>query len=163
MGAAPGEPAAFLDANQRVAGFYVEVLEEAAHREGLTLKWILYPRRADEALISGDVDLWAAANPSPERQERFYLSRPWWIADYILVTRSDSPIHKIQDTPGRTIVFSEHPPSGKMAYSTLSQAKLVMRTSPADRLIAVCSGEAHGALLDSNEIQHLLHQRPAGC
>lgn len=163
IGAAPGEPAAYLDPQGRVAGFYVDVLDEAARREGLTVDWVLYPRRSDEALLTTAVDVWAAANPSPERRERFHLSRPWWVADYILLVRAGSPIKKPGDTAGRTVMFSEFPPSGKLAYSTLPQAKLVMRTSAADRLAAVCAGQVEAALLDSNDVQRMLLTRPPGC
>ncbi|MBK7929244.1 MAG: transporter substrate-binding domain-containing protein [Bryobacterales bacterium] len=146
-----------------MAGFYVEVLDEAARREGLTVEWVIYQRRADESLLTGAVDVWAAANPSPERRDRFYLSRPWWAADYILLVRADSPIHKPPDTAGRTVLFSEFPPSGLLAYTTLPQAKLVMRPSAVERLVAVCAGRADAALLDSNDLQRMLHTRPPGC
>ncbi|MBN8730823.1 MAG: response regulator [Acidobacteria bacterium] len=163
IGAAPGEPAAYFDTKGRVAGFYVDVLNEAARREGIQLDWVIYQRRSDESLLTAAVDVWAAANPSPERRERFYLSRPWWVADYILLVRADSPIQKPADTAARTILFSEFPPSGRLAYTTLPQAKLVMRPSAVDRLAAVCAGQAEAALLDSNEVQRMLHARPKGC
>ncbi|MBK7930033.1 MAG: response regulator [Bryobacterales bacterium] len=163
IGAAPGEPAAYLDPQGRVAGFYVDVLDEAARREGLTVEWVLYPRRSDEALLTTAVDVWAAANPSPERRDRFYLSRPWWVADYILLVRADSPIYKPPDTAARTVLFSEFPPSGKLAYTTLPQAKLLPRPSAQERLVAVCAGQADAALLDSNDLQRMLHIRPPGC
>ena len=163
MGASPGEPAAFADPQGKPQGFYVEVLNEAARRADIELRWLMYPRRMDDALVMGAVDVWAAANPSPERYERFYISQPWWVADYILMVRSSSPIHLPSDTKGRVVLFSEFPPSGRMAWSTLPGAVLGTRNSATDRLIEVCGGQADAALVDSNDAQRLLLHRPEGC
>jgi len=163
MGAAPGEPAAYLDHAGKPAGFYIEVMNEAARREGVEIRWVMYARRMDEALSSGTVEVWAAANPSPERHERFYVSPPWWVADYLLLVRADSGILGAADTKGRTVLFSEHPPSGRMAWSTLPGALLGIRASAVDRMLEVCQGKADAALVDSNDAQRLLLSRPAGC
>ncbi|HZO52332.1 MAG TPA: ATP-binding protein [Bryobacteraceae bacterium] len=163
IGAAPGEPAAYVDQQGKPQGFYVEVLNEAARREGIDLRWLMYPRRMDEALTMGTVDVWAAANPSPERHERFHISAPWWVADYILMVRAGSSIHVPSDTKGRIVLFSEFPPSGRKAWSTLPGAVLGIRNSAHERMIEVCAGEAEAALVDSNDAQRILLQRPEGC
>ncbi|MEP7364279.1 MAG: ATP-binding protein [Acidobacteriota bacterium] len=163
MGAAPGEPAAYLDAQGKPQGFYVEVLNEAARRDGVELRWVMYRKRMDEALTTGAVDVWAAANPSPERHERFHVSQPWWVADYLLMVRASSPVHVPEETKGRIVLFSEFPPSGKTAWSTLPGAVLGIRNSASERLIEVCSGQAEAALVDSNDSQRLLLERPEGC
>ena len=163
IGAAPGEPAAYIDARGKPQGFFVEVMNEAARRAGFDLRWVMYPRRMDEAITTGAVDVWAAANPSAERHERFHVSQAWWVADYILMVRASSPIHVPADTKGHIVLFSEFPPSGRRAWSTLPGAILGIRNSPTDRLIEVCTGAAEAALLDSNDSQRLLLHRPEGC
>lgn len=163
LGAAPGEPEAYLSAKGQPTGFYVEVLAEAARRQGVQVQWVLYPRRMDESLANGLVDVWAAANPSPEREKRFHVSRPWWVVDYQLLVRTDSPIRSPADTRGRIVWYSDFPPVGRTAWDTLPGAKLAVRGETADRVTGVCAGQADAALLNSYDMQRILLKRPEGC
>ena len=163
LGSAVGEPEAFPDADGKPSGFYVETMMEAARREGLEPVWRFYLRRADEAVASGAVDVWVAANPSPERAERFALTDPWWAADYFLLVKSGSPVRSAADLAGKRVAFSEFPPSGRQAFTTLPGAVLSEVRHAAERAAAVCQDGADAALLDSNDLHRILMNRPAEC
>lgn len=163
LGAAPGEPEAYLSENGQPTGFYVEVLTEAARRQGVPVRWVFYPRRMDESLSNGEVDVWAAANPSPERKRRFHVSRPWWVVDYQLLVRADSSLRSPEDMRGRTVWYSDFPPVGRTAWDTLPGAKLAVHGEVADRLSGVCSGQADAALVNSYDTQRILLKRPSAC
>jgi hypothetical protein len=69
------------------AGNAVDLLNEAARRSGIKLEWIYSPEGTDVALESGQVDLWPLLADLPERKGRLYVSDPWTMTEYGIVSR----------------------------------------------------------------------------
>jgi len=74
------------------AGNSVDLLNEAARRSGIKLEWIYSPEDGDAALASGQVDLWPLIADLPERKGRLYVSDPWTMTEYGIVSRDSDPI-----------------------------------------------------------------------
>src|SRR5512138_11243 len=76
-------PPLSFHAEGKPQGFTIDVLDEAARREGTTLVWVSggASLAIEASLAKGSLDLVGAGMVTPERQARFYVSAPWWFAE----------------------------------------------------------------------------------
>jgi signal transduction histidine kinase/ABC-type amino acid transport substrate-binding protein len=150
-------PITFKDKDGHAAGFAVDVLNEAARREGIALEWVTTQSSAaaERMLERGDIDLLSAGMVTPERQRQFFVSRPWWSEDLTLVTRADlaGPIRRLALTP---IYVS-------MAKKAYPGAVLTSGQWLEDDISAVCSGKADAALITHGELHDVFMNRPQAC
>src|SRR5512141_2388087 len=62
-------PISYVDSSGQPRGFAVDVLNEAARREGVRIQWVLGSAKpANDLLREGAIDLLAAGVITPERQ-----------------------------------------------------------------------------------------------
>jgi len=69
---------AYFDEHREAPGFAVDVVGDAARREGVPLRWTPLVKTVGEDLQSGTTDLLAAGMGTDERRQKFYVSYPWW-------------------------------------------------------------------------------------
>src|SRR5689334_12738658 len=83
-------PMAWHDPEGRPRGFAVDVLTEAARREGISLRWQSAISIADnnQSLRNGTLDLIVTGFETPERRREFWISEPWWSSEILAVTRA---------------------------------------------------------------------------
>ena len=86
-----------LDSAGKPSGMAVEILERAAKRASIRLRWLrLPPGSADAALKSGQIDLFPILTLTEERRRDFYASEPWWEQDASLISLDEQQLR-----PGR--------------------------------------------------------------
>ena len=96
IGAWPGPPFEIVNADGTVTGLGPDVVNEAARRLGIRLRWVNPKLGPEELLPQGELELWGAMSATPKRKEMFFLTRPW--AENIFGLVSSRPI-----PPGRTV------------------------------------------------------------
>jgi signal transduction histidine kinase/CheY-like chemotaxis protein len=163
IGSALAEPDAYILPDGRPAGFFVEVFREAAKREGLTITWVFSDRSADATLDSGKIDLYAGIFPTPERRRRLHLTEPWWTVPSYFAVAEDSALRSSADLAGRSLAYSNSPPLPAPVASLLPGVQATVLRAAADRLAAVCLGQADAALFTQPALRPLLRDRPTPC
>ena len=155
------EPLAYLDADGKPAGFYVDVMREAARREGLTLEYSLHQKGLESALTSGSVDLWAAAVANPNRRRLIYFAEPWWANDYYLLTTAGSTIRNADDLAGKRVTYMDAPPLALSIDQAFPGVTGLPMPSTVGQAAAVCRGEADAALMALSSLyMHFLKRTP---
>jgi signal transduction histidine kinase/DNA-binding response OmpR family regulator/ABC-type amino acid transport substrate-binding protein len=149
-------PKHFLGPDGNAAGSSVDLLNEAARRSGIKLEWIYSPEGGDDAIESGHVDLWPLIGDVPERKGKMYVSAPWTLLEYGIVSRTSDPIAQATNSPDIAIAdFSKHGAmSSVLTERTFPNAKTVVVGSVTDQLDAVCSGSAEAAVLSTSFEQY---------
>ena len=140
----------FLSADGKASGNTVDLLNEAARRSGIKLEWVYSPEDADAALESGQVDLWPIIGALPERRGRVYVSAPWTLRAYGLVSREANPI--VGFTRSSNLTLADFPGSveNKLGKRNFPNAKFVNVGNTLGQLIAVCTGQAQAAVISQN-------------
>ena len=152
-------PIAYLDENGTATGFAVDVVNEAARREQISVSWVKIRKSFKEDLQSGMIDLVPAGMATEERKHLFYVSEPWWSEDLSLLTRAGTnQVRRL----GIQQVYIE------FARPYFDPATFVhdlnWRTDSADiEAQGVCKGTQDGALITHGELHDLFLNRPADC
>jgi signal transduction histidine kinase/FixJ family two-component response regulator len=149
-------PKHFLGSDGKAAGSSVDLLNEAARRSGIKLEWIYSPEEGDAALETGQVDLWPLIGDVPERKGKMYVSAPWTLLAYGIVSRKNHPIAAGTVSPDVSVAYyAKH---GAMASILTSRvfpnARYVQVESVTDQLRALCAGEADAAILSTSFEQY---------
>ncbi len=98
VGVYRNSPKVFLDESGRPAGFFIDLLEEMARKEGWRLKyrpceWV----RCLELLEKGDLDLLPDVAYSAERARRFAFGKEVALSSWsVFYTRPDQPLYSIK-------------------------------------------------------------------
>jgi ABC-type amino acid transport substrate-binding protein len=98
-------PFVYRDADGRIRGLSVDLLERVALHAGLSLQ-VLPARPLAEILAGarrGEVDLITSLRPTPERAEFLGFTRPYVQVDAIVVGRPGAPKPVLEDLAGRTV------------------------------------------------------------
>jgi signal transduction histidine kinase len=156
-------PITYGDANGQAAGFAADVLNEAARRAHITLQWVPSgtSQQVEDRLASGVLDLLPAAMVTPERQQRFELSEPWWFTELTVLTRSGSGVDSGSSLSGKRLGLAS-PIYRRLAAKAYPDARLIPFES-AFFTPAVCRGEVDAALITHGDLHELLSMRPPGC
>lgn len=143
------------------AGFLVELFNEAARREGLTLEWTRggSPEENDKALVEGRLDILPMGVATAERRRILYVSEPWWTEDGILLVRADRKDVDLE-RPQRLAYPQRMATAVDVQYHP---AQAIVTTSAAQALEHVCRKTADAALLGSTYIRDLINARPPVC
>ena len=165
VGAENSPPYMFLAPDGSVSGFVVEVIQEAARRHGLRLKWVpvAISHGLDAPIRDGVVDMWGIASTSPKRRASFHLTEEWLRAPLCLVSLSGSKIMRTVDTVGRTVARLDNPIMAGVAQQYLPGAKSVPKRTREDVVRSVCSGEVTAGVVNARFVDTVLIQRPEGC
>lgn len=98
-------PMGFLDKNNNVVGFDVDLAKEALKRAGYKPKfenidWSM----KEQALENGNVDcLWNGYSITPEREKKVAFSIPYFNNKQIVITKADEPFKKISDLKNQPV------------------------------------------------------------
>jgi PAS domain S-box-containing protein len=140
----------FPDSSGQPSGSLVDLLNEAARRRGIQLQWVYSPQGPDAALETGQVDLWPTVGDLPERKGHLYISAPWRVIAYGLVSRANDPITSGSDSAEVSVAaFSGHVEE-KLAKRQFPNAKFVYVASTVEQLSAVCDGSVQAAVITQN-------------
>jgi ABC-type amino acid transport substrate-binding protein len=141
-------PSQFVDPDGSAKGAVVEVMQEAAQRQGIHLVWIHSDTGSERSLSSGETELWPIFSDLPWRRSRFFVSRPYSFVRYWLVVDQNSLLTNAGQMKGHTVAV-KYPPSMMEAAAKWFFPKARVQRQPADAEIfhAICSGEADAALV----------------
>lgn len=155
-------PYYFVEPGKPVSGLAVDVLNQAARRRGLRLRWMPTPKSLDDVLMSGEVDLWPVVSVTPERAKRVFLSEPWLENRFCLVTRKGEPIG-VNEVVGKTVAHLSFPQTRALAHTYLSKSILVEKPTRLAAAQSVCSGQTYAAFIEARFMASAVLDRPAGC
>ncbi len=128
-------------------GYVVDIFHEACRRLGVRAEWVYLPEGPDNALRSGQADLWTQVADLPERRRNFYISRAWNSAFFYRISRSDYR----RASPG-VIAIPAMPLHSFIAAKYFPQAKTLVRPSEADAFASVCDGTADSGLFIAGRV-----------
>ena len=154
-------PIAYIDQNGAAAGFAVDVLNDAARREGFTVGWQRLLGPLEDDLQSQTIDLISAGMATSERKQKFYVSEPWWFEELALLTRAGAegkPIKRLGMQKVYVEFASAYFNPGTFVFEAAGRAGAADTESE-----AVCSGELDAALITHGELHDLFLNRPKAC
>jgi two-component system, cell cycle sensor histidine kinase and response regulator CckA len=122
-------------------------MNEAARRSGLQLEWVYSPEGPDVALDTGQVDLWPIIGDFPERKGHVYVSAPWTIRDYGLISRKNDPIAGGSKSSDLIVASLGKWIEDRLARQEFPNAKFYAVDSVEEQMSAVCSGKAEVAVV----------------
>jgi signal transduction histidine kinase/DNA-binding response OmpR family regulator len=140
----------FKGTNGKATGNTVDLVNEAARRTGIKLEWIYSPEDADAGLESGQVDLWPIIGDLPERKGHVYVSAPWTLRAYGLVSRTNDPIAQGSKSTNMTLADIPDSVENKLGRRNFPNAKYLDVGNTLGQLIAVCDGAARAAVISQN-------------
>ncbi len=150
-------------ADGSAGGTAVAILNEAARRRGIRLRWSIEKEGPDLALSSGRVDVWPLLNRTSSRDRTMHVSPPWMVSEFVLLTLKSSGIGNVEQTAGKRVAYLARPLTESLTASYLKRIQPLRRTTPEAAMHAVCTGEADAAFLDSRFAQSILMNHPADC
>lgn len=154
-------PMAFRTSNSKPAGFLVEVISEAARREGIPLEWRFDEGNGvEDALGRGRADLWPAAGDLPGRRALFYLSKPWWKIELTVLLRAGGPT-SLENFGSHRLAYVRGLES--LARRQLPHSIPVPEPNYVAAVTDLCQSRVDGVLIDRMALDQQLVERPAGC
>ncbi|HBY64084.1 MAG TPA: hypothetical protein DEH78_30040, partial [Solibacterales bacterium] len=147
----------------RVEGLTVDVMNAAAARAGIQLRWVPWTGLIDDAFNSHAVDLWPGVSPNARRRQFAQFTEPWLTNGFVLVSLKDSPPRVAAGWNGEKIAIRDGPFLESAARSRFPSSPLYRASSREGALQAVCRGEAAAALTELRFLDVAILDRPAGC
>jgi signal transduction histidine kinase/CheY-like chemotaxis protein len=146
------------------AGPAIELVREAARRRHIPLEWVLRPEGPDPSFRKGNVDLWPLLGAIPYRRKTIYVSEPWTINSFWMVSLESSGISTPKDTVGRTVEHSTNNIEAFVAAENFPGAHLTVGPSTsASVLEIVCSGKADAGMVSGSRADAEAFRRIASC
>jgi signal transduction histidine kinase/ActR/RegA family two-component response regulator len=125
----------------------IEIIAEAARRARVPIVWVAAAAGPDISLVNGNVDLWPLVGDLPDRRKTMYISAPWSVNSFWLVSREAPGGAGPASMVGRTLYLQKDSIVIKLALSNVKGAILVPQASHRDALDAVCLGKADASLI----------------
>ncbi len=149
-------PPLSFHANGKLTGFTIDVVNEAARREGVPLGWVFGgpSLKIESSLANGTLDIAPAGMITPDRQRSFYVSEPWWFTELSLMTREG-----VQGGPGKSIGLGS-PIYRALADKVFPGVRQVAYQDALEAESAVCRGEVDSALLMHMDVHKLFLYQP---
>jgi signal transduction histidine kinase/ActR/RegA family two-component response regulator len=151
--------------NNLPTGLAVELIDEAARRRRIHLRWIAKTgvKDVDQMLLRNELDLWPLMTATPERLTRLHVTSPWIQNGYFLVSRKSSPVVSLQQAAGKRIAHSTGAAASEVSRSFLTNSIKVPVHGVSNVLEFVCQGKSDAAFLEARTLEALLLDRPRGC
>lgn len=157
-------PEYILHPDGSAEGFAVAVLNEAARRRNIHIRWVpVINMLPDEALASRMVQIWPLAGATPQRKAQFFFSEPWLESDYVLVSGKYKPVRNIQEAAGLKIAHARFPLTAMIARRLLPKSELVIMENRVRAVQAMCQGQVAAAMVESRILDAMMLERPDSC
>ncbi len=138
-------------------GLFVDVINAAARRAGLHIRWTAVNVPYDQALDRGMVDMWPGMMVTASRQARYHLSVPWLETSSFLIRLQDA------SGPPKRVASLPRPALTGLGKKFFPSATIVPVQKREEILQAVCSRAADGGWDDTRGLNSVLLDRPKGC
>jgi polar amino acid transport system substrate-binding protein len=137
-------PFGFMDKNNQVVGFDVDLVKEVAKAMGLKVELIKVtsPTRIP-MLVSGNVDIVAASmTNTPEREKTIDFSLTYYTGAQTLAVPEKSPIAGLKDLEGKTVAVQQGTTLEKNLASLAPSAKILPFRDYTSAWLALRQGRA---------------------
>jgi signal transduction histidine kinase/CheY-like chemotaxis protein len=136
------------DADGKPDGISVDLVNEAARRRGIQLKWVFWANSSESALDSKSVELWPLITITPARLKKFHISEPYLQHEHCLLVREDSPYKKISDLADARIGMANVSIDAVNLRKVLPSAIPAPRTTIVSVLEDICRKDTPAAFMD---------------
>jgi PAS domain S-box-containing protein len=136
--------------NGSPAGLAVDLVNDAARRRGIRLRWVWTPGSSETALKKGDVDLWPliTITPQREREKAIHISKPYLQHDHSLLVLARSPYRNLADLASASISYPSMPINEQFLHQVLPGAHINAAGSNREVIEDMCTGNTEAAFLD---------------
>jgi signal transduction histidine kinase/CheY-like chemotaxis protein len=149
-------------ADGNAAGISVDLVNQAAQRLGIHLRWIYWNDSSESALVSKSVDLWPLITITPERLKVLHISEPYLQHEHCLLVREDTGYKQVGDLATAKIGVANVSIDARNLRRVLPHATPAARTTMDAVMADVCRGISDAAFTDRfTAMTSLMHQ--AGC
>jgi PAS domain S-box-containing protein len=155
-------PFVFVDERGDPSGLAVQTIQRAAALSGVRLTWVLVAD-AENALRSGQIDLFPILAVTPARRRYLFPSAPWWDSSQSLLSLYNSPLKGPAAASGKNIAIRDVGTSAAIAARVLPGARLIPTRDGRAMIADLCAGRVEGALLEGRLIYQALLEPAAGC
>ncbi|MBK5291233.1 MAG: response regulator [Acidobacteriia bacterium] len=143
-------PYQLVTADGKPSGLAVDVVSSAAARKGIRLHWVKIETGAENAILTGKVDLWPLMTGLERRRGILHLTMPWLQQDEQLIIKSSSTFSSYTDLLDRTIAFHDLPIHHILIAQRWVSVRKLPTATPLAALAAVCEDRADAAFLDQH-------------
>ena len=163
VGATQFAPYVMVSPDAKVTGLAVQVLNEAARRSGIQLRYVPVGQDIDGALAAGAIDIFPLLTLTPSRMRDFHVSQIWWTNQISLISRDRSRIQGISDTAGKRVGIRGMAIVKNLAARIFPDAELMTIPSLSPLVSSLCDGTVDALFLDATVLQSELLRGPAAC
>jgi len=167
-------PYHYLDASGAAQGMISDVIEHAARRSGVRLRWMSLSEGPTRALASGKTDLWPLLSLQPHIWKEIHFTAPYLRNSYVGISvdpqfTTPAGIARVRRVTVVGGAVAAKPPAqgyplvSRLAMQAFPGAELVPRPNREEALRALCAGEAETMLVEARIAQYLALNRPPGC
>ncbi len=162
LGINDSPPYQLVSPSGSLGGVAHEVFQEAARRRGVPIVWVPVERPI-VALQAGQIDLWPILADIPSKPQGIYISKPWMLNEYCLLSLKEKQIVRPEDTRNRTVAHLDRASARHLGRTYLSGSVFKPKPTRTAVMQAICSGEVDAGFLDASVTQSMLLERIAGC
>jgi len=144
-------PYFFALPNGDPAGPLVDVMREAARREGIHLQWVFTKGGATEGFLAHEADLWPLVPDLPERRRIAYITAPWTKISHALVADESLHLQRPEDLGARTLAA---PAINVDFVRKFFGAATIVPEPSVDRVMeAVCIGQVQAGFVSKSSFE----------
>jgi signal transduction histidine kinase/ActR/RegA family two-component response regulator len=149
--------------NKGASGFVIDVMNEAARRSGIRLKWVFCPAGALAAMSEDKIDLWPAGYYRPGDYPALHQTRPWTEDQHAIVWKTRQYNNAIPSGKGIRVAAVDRKINRDVIARKLPDMTPVWVPSRLAVLQTMCEGKADVAFLDLRVLESALLDRPPAC
>jgi putative glutamine transport system substrate-binding protein len=155
------KPFGYLDTDGQLKGFDIDMMHELAKRilgdsNAVEFQQVLSSTRVI-AINSGSVDVVAATMTiTPDREKVVDFSKTYFTAHQAVIVPISSPVKKLDDLQGKTILFVMGTTSERNIRSRLAQAKYIGFKTSTDAFSALKAGRGEAMTTDDTILSGFL-------
>jgi signal transduction histidine kinase/CheY-like chemotaxis protein len=155
-------PRQYVAANGTPYGPVIETISAAAQKAGISIQWQHVPDGPDQALASGQVDLWPIVSDLPERRLHFFISDPFSHVSFWLVTLRSNGVTALPQMAGKRLGYAS-PLTLRIVKPELPNFRPVLEPDGIASMRALCSKQVDGAVIADNQAEGSLMGATRNC
>jgi PAS domain S-box-containing protein len=150
-------PYSVVYADGSVGGLFVDVINAAAQRAGIRIRWTPVSLTYDQALDRKAVDMWPGMMVTTDRQMRYHQTVPWLETSSFVIRLQGS------SGPPKRLATLPRPALNALGKRFFPSTTMMPVRKREEILQAVCSGAADAGWDDTRGLDSVLLRRPKGC
>jgi diguanylate cyclase (GGDEF)-like protein/PAS domain S-box-containing protein len=163
VGAAQFPPFVMVDAAGGISGLAIDILNQAAQRSGIKLRYVPAGQDIDAALSSGKIDMFPLLTLTPQRNKDFYASQAWWSNEISLISLKSAKVAGVADSEHKSIAIRGLPIVRTLARRIFPKAQLIVVPEASKMVHALCDGTVDAIFVDAMILQSQLLQGVPAC